>query len=70
MRGMNVSEARFHLAWLMWCFKEGYTKAEDRAILDNWLLGDLTTMHPEDVKLRSELLRAADEVLAALGGER
>lgn len=27
---------REYVAWLLWCANEGYLKARDRAILDNW----------------------------------
>ena len=29
------TDARTHLAWLMWCFSEGYTTAFDREIIEN-----------------------------------
>ena len=64
-----VTEARFHLAYLMWCFQEGYVTPFDRAIVPNWLLEDITTLHPDDVVLRENLLVAADEVLAALNSK-
>ena len=54
---------REHVAWLLWCFHEGYVKAEDRAILTNWLLEDPSTLHPQDAALRPHLLAMADEVI-------
>jgi hypothetical protein len=59
------SDARVHLAWLMYCWKEGYTNAEDRAVLPNWLLEPDELLHRDDVALRPHLLAMADEVLAA-----
>lgn len=65
--GRRPSEgAREHLAWLMWCFQEGYTNPADREYLDNWLLDDPSTLHPKDAELRPHLLTMADEVLARL----
>lgn len=58
------SSARVHLAWLMWCYQQGYVKAEDRAGMTNWLLEDPMTLHPDDAALRPHLLAMADEVLA------
>jgi hypothetical protein len=71
---------RERLAWLMWCFQQGYVNAEDRAGMTNWLLEDPETLHPDnvklrslrlhpaDVKLRSHLLAMADEVLTLIDG--
>ena len=59
-------DARLHLAWLLWCFNEGYVNAEDRAIMTNWLLADPANLHPDDVALRPHLLAMADEVLALI----
>lgn len=50
----------------MWCFQQGYVKAEDRAILTNWLLNDESTLHVDDLALKPHLLAMADEVLDAL----
>jgi hypothetical protein len=61
--------ARERLAYLMWCYQEGYVKAEDRAIGDgNWLLLDASELHPDDVELREHLLVMADEVLRLIDG--
>lgn len=57
--------SRTHIAWLIWCFQQGYVKAEDRAILDNWLDDDPATLHPRDAELRPHLLALADEVIEA-----
>lgn len=59
---------RERLAWLMWCYQQGYTNAEDRAILTNWMLEDPATLHPDDAKLRVHLLAMADEVLRLIDG--
>ena len=59
-------DARSHLAWLIYCYAEGYVTKEDRAILTNWLLDDPETLVPSDRVLRSHLLTMADEVLATL----
>lgn len=56
-------------AWLLWCFDQGYTHAEDRAILTNWLLDDLTTLHEDDLRLRGHLLQMATELLTAIRQE-
>jgi hypothetical protein len=66
-----VTDARTHLAWLIWCFNEGYVTAEDRAVSGpNWLLDDPATMHPDDAKLRPHLLTMADEVLGLLAEDQ
>lgn len=61
---MTKDDARVHLAWLMWCFSEGYKNAEDRAIMENWF-GEHQD-NREDEETRRALLMMADEVLAAL----
>jgi hypothetical protein len=63
------TDARLHLAWLMYCFQEGYVRAEDRAPMTNWLLHDPAMLNPLDLEQRDALLVAADEVLAALRQE-
>lgn len=55
---------REHLAWLMWCYEQGYTNPADRAILTNWMGDDPATLTPNDVKTRRALLGMADEILA------
>jgi hypothetical protein len=55
---------REHLAWLMWCYQQGYTNPLDRAILDNWMGDDPAMLTLDDVRERRELLGMADEVLA------
>lgn len=57
---------RAHVGWLIWCYGQGYVKAEDRAPLTNWLLDDPVTLHPDDAALRPHLLAMADEVLATI----
>lgn len=61
-----MSDARTHLAWLIWCYGQGYIKPEDRDILTNWLLDDDASLTKNDVVTKHELLAAADEVLTAL----
>jgi hypothetical protein len=63
-----VKDARTHVAWLLWCLDQGYIKAEDRAILDNWLEEDPATLHPDDAEQRPHLRTMADEVIAAVKG--
>jgi hypothetical protein len=59
------SDARLHVAWLLWCIDQGYVNAADRAILQNWLKDDPATLHPDDAARRPHLLAMADEVLEA-----
>lgn len=66
---MTRAKARTHLAWLMYCFMEGYHTAEDRKFMTNWLLDDPETLTPHDRVLREHLLETADEILAALQAE-
>lgn len=56
---------RSTLAWLIWCFSEGYVTPYDREIMTNWLEEPLVSMNPADVELRENLLAMADQVLAA-----
>jgi hypothetical protein len=53
----------------MYCWREGYHKAEDRVGMTNWLLEDPLTLHYDDADLRRHLLAMAGEVLAALKAE-
>ena len=62
-----TEKARLHLAWLMWCYQEGYIEAEDREILTNWMGDDPETLHPDDLRTRDGLLGMAGEMLALLG---
>ena len=68
IRGRRNMNARFHLAWLMWCFSEGYAKAEDRAIMENWM--GKHQDNAEDEATRQALLTMADEILATWEAER
>lgn len=55
---------REHLAWLMYCYREGYRTSEERAHLTNWMAtDDPSGEHPDDIRLRDGLLTMADEVL-------
>ena len=61
-----MTDDREHIAWLLWCLSEGYTKAEDRAGMTNWVASDNPWLTPEDQALKADLLAMADEVLAAM----
>lgn len=61
---------RVRLAWLMWCYEQGYTDPADRAILTNWMGDDPATLHPDDMKQRDALLGMADEILALMRAEK
>lgn len=63
-----MDEAVTTLAWLMWCYQEGYTKAEDRAVMENWF-GEHQD-NAEDEQTRQDLREMAAEVLAVLEAER
>lgn len=63
---MSYAAARLHLAYLMWCYQQGYVKAEDRGA--NWMEEDANQLHPDDVVLRERLLEMADEILKTLDG--
>lgn len=58
--------ARLHLAWLIWCYRQGYVRAEDRALMTNWMTLPESMLNPLDVAERAALLAMADEVLAEL----
>jgi hypothetical protein len=62
----NRDEVRKHLAWLMWCYSEGYVTNEDREILTNWMDYPSNRLHPDDVKTRDGLLSMAGEILDQL----
>jgi hypothetical protein len=55
------SDAATTLAWLMWCFQEGYKTAEDRAVMENWM-GEHQD-NAEDESTRQALLEMATEIL-------
>lgn len=63
---MQGDAARYHLAWLMWCYKQGYVRAEDRAVMTNWLKHPESVLNPLDIEERDALLAMATEVLAAM----
>lgn len=63
------SAARERLAWLMWCYQQGYTDPEDRVIITNWMANDPAILTADDVEEREHLLTMADEVLDALAEE-
>jgi hypothetical protein len=54
------------VAWLLWCFQEGYIAAEDRVGMTNWLEEDPRQLHPDDQALWPQLLALANEVIAAV----
>lgn len=56
-------EIRYHLAWLMWCYQEGYHNPADRAILTSWMREPDSQLTEHDVELRQHLLGMADEIL-------
>ena len=58
---------REHLAWLMWCFYQGYRTRADRAVVVNWLLETDDQLSPNDIAERDSLLEMADEILDLLG---
>lgn len=62
----NADSVRYHTAWLLWCFNQGYVKAEDRSILTNWLLEPAGQLSRDDLTLRANLLAMTDELLAAI----
>lgn len=62
------ADVRQQLAWLMWCYAEGYRTSEDRELMENWM-GEHQD-NAEDEATRQTLLAMADEVLAALDAER
>lgn len=58
-----LTTLRAEVGWLLWCLDQGYSAAEDREIMTNWLLDDEATLHPSDLNLKADLLTMADEVL-------
>jgi hypothetical protein len=54
---------REQLAWLMWCYQQGYTRQDDRASHSNWMADDPSTLTDHDIKERDHLLAMADEIL-------
>lgn len=65
-RAEDDLRTREHLAWLMYCYAEGYTAPADRAVLTNWMSESDESLLPEDRRTKHSLLAMADEVLAAL----
>ena len=55
---------RYEIAWRIWCWQQGYGKAEDREHLVNHMRepDDRLTIH--DIQERDELLQIADVVIA------
>lgn len=62
----DIQAVRELVGWLLWCYKQGYTRADDRAVLANWMSDDPATLTLEDAAERGHLLAMADEVLAAV----
>jgi hypothetical protein len=54
---------RYDIAWRIWCWQQGYNHPDDRAILNNWMRNDESSMHPNDIRDRDALLPIADEVI-------
>lgn len=52
------------IAWLLYCYQQGYTDPSDRAVLSNWIANPPEVLHPDDRKLRESLLAMADEIRA------
>ncbi len=65
---LDMGEMRLHMAWLMWCYSEGYKNPDDRAILTNWMT-DLSQENERDRIDAEHLLQMADEIFAAVLGE-
>lgn len=59
-----MTDARHQLAYLMWCYQQGYMNVEDRG--DNWMLEPDSALHVDDIMTKRILLAMADEVLAAM----
>lgn len=55
---------RYEIAWRIWCWQEGYGKAEDREGLVNHMGEPDDQLTENDIKDRDELLLIADEVIA------
>lgn len=66
-----MATPRETLAWLMWCYEQGYMTPEDRAVGGgNWIADEPDDrLHPDDVTTKAALLEMAGEVLAALDAE-
>ena len=54
--------AALHLAWLMWCYRQGYTNPRDRAIPTNWMLEDPDTLTADDRRERAQLILMEDRL--------
>lgn len=65
---MTTETPRIRLAWLIYCFNQGYVTPEDRAVVRNWMGDDLdpAKSHPNDIVTQAACLGMADEVLALL----
>lgn len=63
---LTGDSARHHLAWLFWCWNEGYRTVEDRALMENWMVEHQD--NAEDEATRQQMLSMADELLAYLRG--
>ena len=55
---------RYEIAWRIWCWQQGYGKAEDREGLSNWMRDPDDHIHETDLRDREDLLQIADEVIA------
>lgn len=63
-----TNDAVTTLAWLMWCYEEGYKTAEDRSFMENWM-GEHQD-NAEDEATRQSLLAMATEILTVWEAER
>lgn len=54
---------RYEIAWLIWCWQQGYGKAEDRELLSNWMREDSGQLTGKDIADREACLSIADEVM-------
>lgn len=66
---MTDVDLRQHVAWLIWCYDQGYRKPEDRAILTNWTGRDPSTLTPKDTAEQAALLAMADDIILTIVNE-
>lgn len=54
---------RYEIAWRIWCWQQGYGKAEDREGLSNWMREDSSRLTEKDIQDREDCLSIADEIM-------
>ena len=54
---------RYEIAWRIYCWQEGYRKAEDREHLVNWMREPNELLTENDLSTRNALLEIADGVI-------